>query len=37
MKTKFLILALSLLAATAISAEVEYEDGVAQLTNDNFQ
>jgi thiol-disulfide isomerase/thioredoxin len=37
MKTRFLILALSLLVATAISADVEYEDGVAILTDDNFQ
>jgi protein disulfide-isomerase-like protein len=37
MKTKFVLLALSLLVATAISAEVEYEEGVAILTDDNFQ
>jgi len=42
MKTKFSYLALTLLISTAFiysanSVEVEYEDGVAVLTEDNFQ
>ena len=37
MKTHFYYLALTLLIATAFSQDVQYEEGIAVLTEDNFQ